>query len=263
MMNNNTHHPLMPSLFVSHGAPFLALDKKKGQTYQQWAHSLPTPKAILVFSAHWESHRLQFGECVTHNQLIYDFYGFPEPYYQLQYPAPGAEWLASQIKNLSTHLKDIKVTNRGLDHGVWVPFLHMWPGADIPILQMSLPSSLTNQGLYQLGQQLAPLREQGVLIVTSGMITHNLGEWNPQHQGKPVEWALAFNDWLKKTLIQKDISSLLNWETRAPNAVRNHPTPEHFRPLLISAGVTGIGNVNFMTEGFDDGIFSTLSIQFN
>lgn len=261
-MSTDINHHNMPTLFVSHGSPMLALDADKGETYRQWGRCLSRPKAILVFSAHWEGNHLALGETGTHNKLVYDFGGFPDALYQLQYPAPSSTWLAEQVQSLLNDQTAIAITERGLDHGVWVPFLHLWPEADIPIVQMSMPYNLSNEELFKLGAQLAPLREQEVLIVGSGTITHNLGEWNPHYRGEPLDWARVFDDWVKQKLLQADVSSLLNWQTQAPNAARNHPTPEHFRPLLIAAGASDMQNISFPIEGFEAGIFSNRSVQF-
>lgn len=252
----------MPVLYVSHGSPLLAIDQVKADQYKQWGQALARPEAILVFSAHWENSDLMFGETQTHNALVYDFSGFPESLYHLQYPAPGSPWLAERVQALLADTMTIAVTNRGLDHGVWVPFLHLWPDADIPVLQMSMPANLSDRALYDLGSQLAPLRQQGVLIVGSGMLTHNLAEWNPQYRGQPLGWAVEFDDWVKQTLLEHDQAALLDWQTRAPAAARNHPTPEHFRPLLIVAGAANRLDVSFPITGFDAGVFSTRSVQF-
>ena len=259
-MNFEKHNAVMPALFISHGSPHFALDQEKAEIYRAWGKTIAKPKAILVFSAHWEGRHLAFGETATHQELMYDFYGFPEALYQLQYVAPGSRWLHGQVKELLT-TREIKETDRQLDHGVWVPFLHMWPDADVPVLQMSMPSMLSNQQLYELGKQLAPLREQGVLIAGTGMVTHNLSEWNPRYDGEPIGWAVAFDKWVKQTLLNKDVESLFNWE-QAPEARRNHPTPEHFRPMLIAAGAARLQQASFPIEGFDFGILSNRCVQF-
>jgi len=259
-VNTETNNQLMPVLFVSHGSPLLAVDAEKGEAYRQWADSLPKPEAILIFSAHWEGDSLAMGETRNHEELIYDFYGFPDPLYDLQYPAPGSEDLSKQVQSLLVE-ENIAVTHRGLDHGVWVPFIHMWPEADVPVLQMSMPSSLTNQDLVQLGEKLRPLREQGVLIVCSGMVTHNLRAWNPRYSGPTVDWAQRFDQWVKDTLNNQDLDGLLAWE-QAPEALQNHPTAEHFRPMLIAAGASGLQDTSFPIEGFDFGILSNRCVQF-
>ncbi len=264
-MNPAIQNPLpdMPTLFVSHGTPLLALDTINGNDYTQWSHCIPKPKAILVFSAHWESEKLTIGRTTTHDSLVYDFFGFPENLYKLQYPAPGSPWLAEKLHELLGDNIPFLRSDRGLDHGVWVPFLHMWPKADVPILQISMPANSSNQALFELGARLAPLKKQGVLIVTSGMVTHNLSKWNLHHRGKPAEWAKAFDYWVKDILLHGDIHQLLQWQTRAPYAKKNHPTPEHFRTLLIAAGTNNMQNIIFPIEGFEAGIFSRRSVQFN
>jgi len=255
---------IMPVLFVSHGSPMLAVDNDKARDFKEWGSALPKPKAILVFSAHWEGDQLALGENKIHNELIYDFSGFPENLYKLQYPAPGSQWLAETVQEILRDKVNVPITRRGLDHGVWVPFLHLWPQSDIPVMQMSMPTNLSNSELYELGEQLAPLREQGVIIVTSGVITHNLREYfSHQHDNTPADWAKSFDDWVVNVLRQRDSSSLLNWETQAPDAIRNHPTAEHFRPLLIAAGASEMKNVFFPVEGFDGGILSNRSVQFD
>lgn len=262
-MNTVADNQIMPGLFVSHGSPMLAIDANQGHAYRQWGRSLSRPRAILVFSAHWEGNHLALGETGKHDELVYDFYGFPEQLYKLEYPAPASHWLVEQVQTLFGDQQTVASTNRGLDHGVWVPFLHLWPKADVPIVQMSMPYTFSNHELYELGKQLAPLREQGVLIVGSGMITHNLDEWNPRYHGEPLAWATSFDDWVKATLLSGDVSSLLDWQTQAPNAGRNHPTPEHFRPLLIAAGATDMQSISFPIEGFEAGMLSQRSVQFN
>ena len=251
---------IMPSLFVSHGNPMLALDAESAMEYRDWGKTLPLPKAILIFSAHWEKAGLVFGETIRHEKLVYDFYGFPDELYQLQYPAPGAEWLVSEVRRVVN--EDILQSNRGLDHGVWVPLLHMWPDAGVPILQMSLPSDYSNQQLYELGRQLAPLRKQGVMIVGAGTLSHNLREGLSRRYTETPTWVLNFDRWITQTLAA-DREQLFEWETKAPDAMRNHPTPEHFRPLLITVGVAYESETPvYPLSGFDMAVFSKRSVQY-
>jgi len=249
----------MPVLFISHGNPMLALDKDAGREYAEWGRHLPTPKALLIFSAHWEEDGLVSGETRRHDELVYDFYGFPEPLYRVQYPAPGAAWLPDEIHALLT--EEILQQPRGLDHGVWVPLLHMWPAADVPVLQMAMPKHATNRQLVELGSRLAPLRDQGVMIVGAGTLTHNLREGLGGYTATP-EWASRFDEWVADVLLN-DRSRLLDWETEAPEARRNHPTPEHFRPLLISVGAADDDeSPSFPITGYDMHTFSKRSVQF-
>ena len=254
IMNNK-----MPSLFVSHGNPMLALDAENGKDYRTWGKQLPKPKAILVFSAHWEEENLIFGETTNHDQLIYDFFGFPEALNKVQYPAPGAPWLINQVSELLN--QNIQQSQRGLDHGVWVPLLHMWPKADIPILQMSLPTSYKNEDLIKLGKNLAPLREQGIMIIGAGTLTHNLREGLSGKHITTPHWVTEFDEWVTNTLLNNH-DELLNWE-QAPYAKINHPTKEHFRPLLITVGASSTkDDITFPTAGYDMLVFSRLSVQF-
>ena len=250
----------MPSLFVSHGNPMLALDEQNGKDYRTWGEQLPKPKAILVFSAHWEEEGLVFGETINHNQLVYDFFGFPEPLSQVQYPAPGAPSLMDQVNKLLN--ENIQQSQRGLDHGVWVPLLHMWPQADIPILQMSLPTSYSNEELLELGKTLAPLREQGIMIIGAGTLTHNLREGLSGKYSTPPNWVTEFDQWVANALLTSR-EDLVNWE-QAPHAKINHPSKEHFLPLLITADASSPeDNITFPITGYDMQVFSKLSVQFS
>ncbi|WP_455220953.1 DODA-type extradiol aromatic ring-opening family dioxygenase [Kaarinaea lacus] len=252
----------IPTLFIAHSAPPLALDPVSGKDYHQLADSLPQADAILVFSAHWEGNQLAIGETSQHNSLIYDFGGFQPALYDLQYPAPGAPQLAEQIKELLDGQYSLSLTTRGLDHGVWVPFIHLWPEADIPILQMSMPYNMSAQELFNLGRTLAPLRDQNVLIVGTGGITHNLRTVHPRPSSPPPDWATEFDLWVENTLINHDYDNLIQWQSQAPHAKMNHPTPEHFRPLLIVAGAAPYEPVSFPITGFEWGSMSRRSVQF-
>jgi 4,5-DOPA dioxygenase extradiol len=252
----------MPVIFVAHGAPTLAMDPDKGEDYKRWGTFLLKPKAILVFSAHWETKQLAFGETMDHNQLVYDFSGFQPDLYRLQYRAPGAPWLMESVAKLVNERYQILLTDRGLDHGVWVPFLHIWPDADVPILQMSLPYTMPDRDLFILGTKLAPLRNDGILIVGSGGLTHNLSQMNRVNEDSPPTWVSEFDSWVERVLTKRDVDGLLNWETEAPYARQNHPTPEHFRPLFITSGAAQGDNVTFPITGFELTVFTRRSVQF-
>lgn len=253
--------PLMPTLFVAHSAPTLALDEKAGADYRNMAQALPVPEAILVFSAHWETDQLAFGETVSHDEIIYDFGGFQPELYEMQYPAPGAPELVEKIRGLFADNK-IESTSRGIDHGVWVPFLHMWPKADIPILQMSLPRSYSDEQLLALGERLKPLREQNVLIVTTGVITHNLRTVKANSNDSPPDWAAEFDQWVEQVLDQHKYDQLVQWQTVAPHALQNHPTPEHFLPLIIAAGAAQNEPLSYPVTGFEWGSLSRRCVRF-
>ena len=249
----------MPSLFISHTSPMLAFDTESARDYKHWGERLPKPKALLVFSAHWEEAGLVFGETIRHKKLVYDFFGFPNKLYQLQYPAPGAEWLIDDVRQ--TVNEDIPLSNRGLDHGVWIPLLYMWPDADVPILQMSLPSNYSNQQFYELGRQLASLRRQGIMIAGGGTLSHNLKESFSRRHTETPEWAISFDHWIVQTLAS-DKEQLFDWENNVPNSLQNHPTPEHFRPLLITVGAANnLEIASYPLSGFDTAVFSKRSVQ--
>lgn len=252
----------MPALFIAHSAPPLALDPVAGDDYKQLGNSLPHPKAILVFSAHWEGNQLAIGETSQHSSLIYDFGGFQPELHELQYPAPGAPWLAEKVRTILGEHHSLAVTDRGLDHGVWVPFIHLWPKADIPVLQMNMPHSMSDNALFALGHRLKPLRDDNILIVGSGGITHNLRAVNPRHTGVPPSWAAEFDLWVENTLLRQDYDALIQWQSQAPRADMNHPTPEHFRPLVIIAGAGQQEPVSFPITGFEWGSMSRRAVQF-
>ncbi|MDX2470881.1 MAG: class III extradiol ring-cleavage dioxygenase [SAR324 cluster bacterium] len=238
----------MPVLFLTHGAPLWLTDPEKGELLGAWGKALPTPKSILIVSGHWETEDVVVGEECTHNNLIYDFGGFPKELYQFQYPAPAPLDLSKRLGELLN--KDLAKSTRGLDHGVWVPLYHMWPEANIPILQISQPVGLDAQGLFKFGQALAPLREEGVMIIGSGSATHNLGmlDWNG---GEPNKVTTDFDDWIEMALSGKDKEALVNFKTASPSYKINHPTDDHFLPLLIAAGAGWDSEVTYPISGYD------------
>lgn len=230
----------MPALYLSHGAPPLAEDLRWTTELTAWSAQLPRPKAILVVSAHWEAAPLAIGATTT-VPLMYDFWGFPERYYEVTYPAPGAPELAARVRSLlrdaGHHPQD--VAHRGLDHGAYVPLVEMYPRADIPVLQMSMPT-LDPQELLQIGRRLAPLRDEGVLLIGSGFTTHNLRVMDmsqpPDHQ--PPSWSVEFDDWVRRATADGDIDALLNFQHTAPAARLAHPRTEHFAPLFVALGAS-------------------------
>jgi 4,5-DOPA dioxygenase extradiol len=240
----------------------LAIDTGNAALYRALGQSLPLPKAVLVVSAHWETDHLQIGEIRSHQRLIYDFMGFPESLYQLQYPAPGAPWLAERLISLFPPNLAPVVVERGLDHGVWVPFLHLWPEADVPVLQISLPRSLSESELLELGARLAVLRSEGVLIIGSGNVTHNLARIDPRLKQEPIAWAAAFDAWVAEVLQQHDMDRLCQWRQQAPHALLNHPSPEHFLPLFVATGAAVGEAVSFPIEGFELGCISRRTVLF-
>ncbi|TDC84625.1 dioxygenase [Actinomadura sp. 7K507] len=224
----------MPVLYLSHGAPPLADDSLWTGELARWSAGLPEPKAILMVSAHWEEAPLSIG-ATRRVPLVYDFWGFPEKYFKVRYDAPGAPELADEVRKLVPGVHQDET--RGLDHGAYVPLVEMYPGADVPVLQMSMPT-LEPARLFEIGRSLAPLRDQGVLIVGSGFTTHNLREIDmrlPSDVAAPA-WSAEFDEWADKAVQGGDIDALLDFRDKAPAARMAHPRTEHFAPLFMSLG---------------------------
>ena len=227
----------MPALYLGHGAPPLLEEPDWMAELSGWSSALPTPSAILIVSAHWESAPVTVG-ATTPVPLVYDFYGFPQHYYQMRYDAPGAPELAQKVASLMPFNEPVmQRPNRGLDHGAWVPLKAMYPDADIPVLQMSMPD-LDPQHLFSLGQRLAPLRDEGVLIIGSGFMTHGLPFIHEYFAGKPgaPEWSVEFDQWVADALARGDLDELFAFREKAPGMPYAHPTTEHFAPLFVSLG---------------------------
>ena len=233
---------LLPSLFISHGSPMLALQPgASGPALARLVSHLPKPRAIVLVSAHWESSDLRISSAAQPGTW-HDFHGFPSELYQVQYPAPGEPELASDIARLLAQagLPAQLDSERALDHGAWVPLTLMYPQADIPVVQVSLPSQQGPALQYQIGQALSSLRAAGVLLIGSGSITHNLGELDWQADANSIEpWAQAFRDWVVAKLAAQEHSVLMDYRRQAPYAVRNHPSDEHLLPLFFAAGAVG------------------------
>jgi len=255
----------MPSVFLSHGAPILADDPVWPEELAAWSRTLPRPTAILVVSAHWEAAPLTIGATET-VPLVYDFYGFAPRYYQVTYPAPGAPELAASVTALlaTPGRRPHRDPARGFDHGAYVPLVEMYPEADIPVLQVSMPT-LDPAELFDLGRRLAPLRDEGVLILGSGFSTHNLAAFDPRRPAAapPPSWSAEFDDWLGDALAAGDVDALIDFERRAPAATIAHPRTEHFAPLFVAMGAAAetITDNRTAVEGFWFGL-SKRSVQF-
>jgi len=224
-----------PALYIGHGAPPLLDDPIWSSELEQWGSALTRPAAILVVSAHWETAPLALGSTSGQTPLIYDFGGFAPKYYNLQYGAPGAPDLAVRIKAMLTeHVVD--QPNRGLDHGAYVPLLKMFPNADIPVLQMSIPTQ-DPERLFKIGQQLAPLRDESVLIIGSGFLTHGLQFLREfRIEATPPGWSIEFDLWAKEVLERGAVDELMDFKRLAPGMPYAHPTVEHFAPIFITLG---------------------------
>jgi 4,5-DOPA dioxygenase extradiol len=251
----------MPVIFAAHGAPVLLDDAGWMGELSAWAGAMPRPSSILMVSAHWEERPATLGATAT-VPLVYDFSGFPERYYRTRYPAPGAPALAERVRGLLLG-QGIPVTDdpgRGLDHGAYVPLVAMYPEADVPVLQVSMPRLDANE-LFDLGRALAGLREEGVLVFGSGFLTHNMRyAFRP---GIPA-WAREFDAWAAESLARFDVDALQDFKRRAPAAQMALPTWEHYAPLLVAAGAAADTRpaVTFPITGWwMDGAFTKRSVQ--
>jgi 4,5-DOPA dioxygenase extradiol len=253
----------MPSIFLAHGNPMLLDDPVWVAELRRWALSLPRPNSILMISAHWEKRPITLAATKT-VPLFYDFWGFPPKYYSVEYSAPGAPGLASRVEGLLGKTQSVaRDEARGLDHGAYVPLVAMYPDADIPVLQMSLPT-MDASPLFELGQTLAPLREEGVLIVGSGFLTHNMHTIDWDGKSPTPSWAADFDAWAADTLARRDVDALLDYKRRAPGVRLALPTHEHFVPVLPAMGAA-MGSPTetiFPITGFAYGSFTKRSAQF-
>ena len=254
----------LPAIFFGHGNPLNAL--LRNSYTEAWAAigaSLPRPQAILCVSAHWYVP----GTAVTamaHPRTIHDFGGFPRELYEVQYPAPGDPQLALRVRDL---LGPVSVTlddgGWGLDHGTWSVLCHVFPQADIPIVQLSIDETQPPEFHYQLAKRLAPLRDEGVLVIGSGNIVHNLHTyaWG-KHEVEPFDWAIRFEKQARRFLIDGTDGQLVSYESLGRDALLSVPTPEHYLPLIYVLGLRlPDDEVSFPVEGFDGGSISMLTVQ--
>jgi 4,5-DOPA dioxygenase extradiol len=223
-----------PAIFLAHGSPLLLDDAKWVGELGAWARALPRPRAVLMLSAHWVDRPIAIG-ATRRVPLVYDFYGFPAKYYEVTYDAPPAPELATRVRGLLAGQPVAEAPERGLDHGAYVPLVCMYPAADVPVLQVSLPT-LDPKELFALGRTLAPLRREGVLIVGSGFITHNLRSMDFRPDAPVPAWAAEFDAWTADVLTRRDVDALLDYRQRAPGVRQALPTHEHFVPVVTALG---------------------------
>jgi 4,5-DOPA dioxygenase extradiol len=242
----------LPVLFLSHGSPMHAL--QPGAVRGVWegiAREMPRPKAILMASAHWETDVPELT-AAEQPETIHDFYGFPKPLYEIQYPAKGLPSLAFHAEKLLKE-KNIKAKTdpaRGLDHGAWSPLLWMYPAADVPVVQISLQPQLGTKHHVEIGRALAPLADEGILIFGSGHMTHNLRD-RVRDSDEIVPYAKEFQSWTDRKIQARDIEALIDYRKLAPHGVRAHPTDEHFQPLFVALGAAP---ADYKAERLYDGI---------
>ncbi len=257
---------LLPTLFTAHGSPMNALGGTLFSTFlANWAQNFPRPRAILCISAHYETDMLTLTS-VQKPDTIYDFYGFPDALYRISYPAPGSPDIAIEIQeNLTSGGFVVNIdTRRGIDHGVWSPLRFLYPEADIPIIQLSIARKMSTESYLEIGKILTPLRGQGILIIGSGNLVHNLAQVSFHDRDAPVpEWATHFDATVKKWILERDEKALTNPWTSSPEGRISHPSLEHYIPLLFVLGAGGgQGQISFPFEGFEHGSISMRSVRF-
>lgn len=245
-----------PVLFLGHGSPMNAIeDNRWNAAWRTLGDRLPRPRAILCVSAHWET-RGVYVTATDAPETIHDFYGFPKALFDVRYAAPGDPVLAQRIAALGGEVAIRLDPGRGLDHGAWGVLQPMYPAADIPVLQLSLDTRQPGAWHYALAQKLAPLREEGVLIVASGDIVHNLGLFR-FHSHEPLDWALRFRDEVNRRIAARDHAALCDWPALGRDAQLSIPTPEHYLPLLYALALQRDDDA---VETFNDDVVSALSM---
>ena len=255
----------LPTLFLSHGSPMLALDPgAAGAFWAELGRTLPRPAAVLSVSAHWMTNVPALSRA-ERPATIHDFYGFPEPLYRLSYEPPGAPALADRAAELlqAAGLAPALDPARGLDHGAWVPLRSIYPKADVPVTQLAIQPRRDARWHFKLGEALAALRRENVLILASGGAVHNLRDLDRGNDGTP-DWARAFDDWLAKTIEAGDTEAVLDWEHAAPEARRAHPSEDHLLPIFVAMGAAGRGaHGRRVYEGFSLGSLSLAAFRFD
>lgn len=247
----------MPALYIGHGAPMLLDDVLWSSQLAQISANIERPTSILIVSAHWESEPITLSSAASNTSLVYDFSGFDRKFYEMQYNTPDASALAAKVAALMPATEPIHQSNRGLDHGAWVPLRVMYPEADIPVLQMSMPTSDPGK-LIALGKRLQPLRDEGVLIIGSGFMTHGLRylrDWSTD--AIAPTWSSEFDAWAAEALSRGDVDTLANYRELAPGMPYAHPTVEHFTPLFITLGAAK--SADQIPETLVEGYFMGLS----
>ncbi len=253
----------LPTIFFGHGNPLNAVEQNAyTEAWTTLGLRIGKPKAILSISAHWFVPGM--GVTVsTAPRTIHDFGGFPQALYQVQYPAPGAPWLAQRVQSLLAPLPVVLDESWGLDHGTWSVLRHVYPQADVPVVQLSLDARQAAAFHFDLGQRLAPLRQEGVLIVGSGNLVHNLGAyaWG-RTQPEPFDWAMRFESEARQRMQASELPSLIQYERMGADAQLSIPTPDHYLPLLYVLGAQQRQDgITFPVEGFDGGSVSMLAVQ--
>jgi len=249
----------MPVVFFGHGSPMNTLERNRyTETWRRLGESIPTPKAILCVSAHWTTQ----GTAVTAMEkpkTIHDFYGFPQALFDVEYPAPGDPRLAARVREMLEPIEVQLDDSWGLDHGTWSVLKHVYPDADIPVVQLSIDGTQPPGFHYETGKRLAPLRDEGVLVVGSGNVVHNL-RLMKRGGGQAFDWAVRFNDKVREALASRDHQALIEFERLGEDARLSAPTPEHYLPLLYIAALQGKDEeMSFAVDGYEMGSLSMLT----
>jgi 4,5-DOPA dioxygenase extradiol len=253
----------MPALFVGHGSPLNAIaDNSYTSSLAEMGKQLPTPKAVLVISAHW----LSRGSYVTGTAkppTIHDFYGYPDELYEINYPAPGTPAIAKATMDMLKKMDGMADMRRGLDHGAWAVLRHMYPKADVPVFQLSLDRARSMEELYLIGRMIRDLRDKGILIIGSGNITQNLGKLEEEEDAVTYPWAEEFDAKVANFLMRGDHKALTLYESWGEIARLSHPSNDHYLPLIYTTGVQHESeSVEFFHEGFQYGCISMRCVKF-
>lgn len=255
---------MVPSLFISHGSPYLAIQQNE---YSRFLHRLGKriqPQAIAIFSAHWESEILSFTFTDDPLETVYDYYGFPDEMYQVEYPAKGSKEVAECLEERfeKAGIQTLREEKRGLDHGSWVALKHMYPKADIPVVQLSVHPFMPLQDQYKIGKALQGIGKEGILVIGSGTTVHNF-QWMNLNSKEPLKEAVEFDNWLIEKVIEKDLDALYEYRKLAPHGRLAVPRPEHFVPLFIAMGAGDENKIPVvLNQTYEFGAMSNLSFEF-
>ncbi len=246
-----------PAIFFGHGSPMNALGGPFADTWRALGEAVGKPKGVVMVSAHWETEGLAVT-AQSNPETIHDFGGFPDELHAMHYPAPGSPELAARVSDLTGAMS---TKQWGLDHGTWSVLAHVWPQADVPVVQLSLDRNLDARGHYDLARRLGPLRDEGIMIAGSGDFVHNLRTWK-RAGGEPYPWASGFNEAVKAALVRGDDESLIDWIGLAEDAQLSVPTDEHFLPLLYVAAQRRPGDdVRFFNDVIEGGSISMTGVR--
>lgn len=247
-----------PAIFFGHGSPMNALGGPFGAAWRELGHDIGKPQGVVMVSAHWETRGLGVT-AQERPQTIHDFGGFPRELHEMQYPAPGSPALAARVSALTGA---VQTEQWGLDHGTWSVLVHVWPEADVPIVQLSLNRDLTPRQHYDLARSLRPLRDEGVVIAGSGDFVHNLRTWRRDVNAQPYDWAVNFNEAAKAAFLAGDHNALIDWVGLAEDAQLSVPTDEHYLPVLYVAAQYASGEpIRFFNDQIDGGSISMTGVR--